>query len=118
MQSGCRLRRSRYNVRHQPQLPTVGLLRHHHRLTHRGMLTQHGFDLSELNAKAMYLHLVICPTQKRERPIRQVSHQIAGLVEPGPWFVVKGIGKKSLCRERWLIEISTRHAHPADVELP
>ena len=51
---------------------------------HSGVLAQYGFDLTELNAKATDLHLVIYPTEKRERLIREAADQVASFVEPEP----------------------------------
>src|SRR5262249_868620 len=73
-----------HQISHQPLVSRHILPHYHHHLLHSGVLRQHTLDLSQLNAEAPQLHLVIHPPQVLQHPISPVAHQIPPPLHPSP----------------------------------
>src|SRR5579885_2827670 len=88
------------------------------------MFTQHGLDLFQLDTEATDLHLMVDPTKKVKAATGQLlltflddkSCQIAGLIEPGPRFVAKGIGNKHLGSPLRIAQIPATDADSAEID--
>src|SRR4051812_34424499 len=82
------------------------------------MLAELGFDLAELDAKAADLHLIVVPTQKLERSVREPAADIARLVRARPGLRFERIRHEALGRQLGTIQIPARHRRSTDTELP
>src|SRR6185295_11444602 len=69
------------HIGHQALVAWPILPDHHYRLANLRALAQHQFDLAQLHPEAPDLDLMVETTQKLDRPIRQLTHQIAGPIE-------------------------------------
>ncbi len=85
-----------------------------HHLLDGGMFAQGGFDFTQLDPVAPDLDLVIDPPQELNGPIRQVSCQIAGIVEPGAGRLGKRIGDEALGRQSWPFVIPAHDPRTTD----
>ena len=93
----------------------------HHGLAHTGHGQQPRLDLAELDAEAPDLDLVVVATQELDGAVGQPAAQVAGAVHAGT-FVPGGqrerVADEALGGQLRPVEIATRHARPADVQLP
>src|SRR6202165_700719 len=105
-------------IGHQPLVPGRLLPHHHHRFPHSAMFPQPRFDLSQLNPISPDLHLIIVPSHKLDRPVRQPSPHISRPVHPRSRFLHKPILQKTLCCQLLTIQIPPRHSRSPDVQLP
>ena len=64
---------NRNDIRHQPPVSRTIFSREHYRLSDRGVLTEHCFDLAELNAKTANLDLIVDPAQKLDVAVGQIA---------------------------------------------
>src|SRR6188472_1576957 len=78
------------------------------------MAPQEGLDLSQLNAKASHLHLVVEPAQVLDCSVAQIARQVSGLIDAArsEW-----IGKEALRSQVRPVAISARDPFSADVKL-
>ncbi len=106
----------RYQVRHQQVVAIVFFVNRDQTLAHIGMSGQNRFDFTQLDAVPPDLDLVVKTPQKFNRPIRQVAHQVPGLVETRLRSRHKGIGHKGGGRALGIIQIATPHTNAADVQ--
>ena len=114
---GCRLFAMQHGIPHQPLL--AGLLifpRQHYRLFYRRVRSQGGFDLSQLNAEAAHLHLIVAAAQKLDVAVLPIARQIAGAVHARAGIVGKGILQEAFRRHLRLPAIAAAYARAADVE--
>ena len=82
------------------------------------MLSEHGFDLTQFDAMAANLDLVIDATQILDVPIAATSNKIPGPIQPLPFAIIEGMSDKSLRGEFAPIQITSRQTRPADIQLP
>ena len=87
------------------------------RLRDRRVLGQHCLDLTELDAVAADLHLVVGPAQEHQAPVRQPPHQVAGPVQPGTGRAER-IRHEPLRGQRRTAEVTARQPGTAQVQLP
>ncbi len=78
------------------------------------MLAEHGFDLSQLDAKAAQLHLAVEPAEELQAAIRQVADPVAGSIEARSRQIAVGVRHESLCRQLWLVEVAPSQTITAD----
>src|SRR5689334_1601544 len=86
-------------------------------LTHQRMRAENGFDLSQLNAKAAQLDLLIDASAVFDRAGRQVAGQIAGAIHPRATFGGERVGDESFGSSIRPAQITARQTVTADVEL-
>ena len=72
------------------------------------MPVQHGFNFSQLNAKAPDLDLEISPSQEIQIAIRQVACEVARSVESRARFAAEQVGDESLRRQLRLVLVASR----------
>src|ERR1043165_1735038 len=106
------LSRLRHHICHQPLLPFLSA-RHHHTLCHGCVSRQDRLDLSQLNAVASHLHLLICPSHILYPPIPNVSPHVSTAVVPLS-FHLHILLFSLLCSPH----IPPAHSSPSDVQLP
>src|SRR5688500_12890734 len=81
------------------------------------MLSKRRFDLTELDAKAANLHLVIDAANKLDVAIRAIAREIAGLVDTRSGVFAEGIGDEFLGTPIGAIQIPPREPATANVQL-
>ena len=81
------------------------------------MREQHRFDLTELDAVATYLHLVVPATEELQDAVGAVAGEVARLVEPGSGHGGKRIRDESLSGEIGTVEISACDTVTSDEQL-
>src|SRR5689334_260833 len=107
-----------YHVRDQP-LPARGVLaRHNYSLAHPGMLVQHILNLSEFYPKPTHLHLLVHSPEEVNLSTGNEARQITRLVETRAWHAAERVGDESLRSQCRLVQITSRQADAADVNLP
>src|SRR5690606_37462383 len=79
---------------------------------------EHGLELSELDAVAPHLHLMIGPPEDLELPVGAVAREIAGGVHPIAGRAAERIRHEPLGREAGAAEVAAREPGAAEVELP
>ena len=70
-----------------------------HRLLHRRMRRDAGFDLSQLDAKSTQFHLIITPSEKLDGTILPIPREIAGAIKTATRPFTKKIRHKALRRQ-------------------
>src|SRR5690242_16047675 len=80
------------------------------------MLSQGGFDLSQLDAEAADLHLFVGAAQKLELPIRPVTHQVSGSVESRSAAPAQVVRYESIRGQRRRAEVAAADTCAANVE--
>src|ERR1700754_316477 len=92
------------------------LLRHHDRFAHAIIPAQYTLDLSQLDAVASELDLMIRAAQKLQVPIFQISHLVAGPVQPLPFRAAETVGDEPLGSQLRSHPVTTCQSAAADVE--
>ena len=87
----------------------------HHNGLHAVTSPECRFDLSQLDAKAANLYLVINPPEKVEAAVRKLDSKIATLVDPGLRIAGKRIGQEVRLGKLVPMEVTEPHARSADV---
>ena len=72
----------RDDVGYQPLVAGAIFPHHDGGCAHRRVLAQHRLDLTQLDAEAAQLALLVQPAQELQVPIRSVARQVAGAVQP------------------------------------
>ena len=70
----------------------------------------------QLNSKSADLHLIIIAPQELDVFVRQIAHQVAGLVKSGSLVSAEWVGKKSFRRQLRAAMVAASHAHAPNVE--
>src|ERR1051325_10021354 len=78
---------------------------------------QHSFDLSELNPRSSYLHLMIHPPHILDVPIGQITSQVPAPIQPLSRLTAERIRDESLRRQSSPVQISTAQAFSSNVQL-
>src|SRR6185369_5208148 len=86
----------RYDIGHQPFLTGVILSRNNDCFSYCRMLLQCFLNLTQLDAKTSYLHLLVVATEVFDLSIRLVTCQVSGLVKSGASFAAQRMRKKLL----------------------
>ena len=95
-------------------------MRQHHRITHPGTGQQAGFDLTQFDAIATYLHLLVVAPQVFQRAVRRPARHIARAVETRQLRHLRvgmRIGDEALGGECGAPQITTRQACSGDMDL-
>src|SRR2546423_6501633 len=79
----CTVRQRR--IRNELLLARRGFSRDDCAGTYRGMRSERGLDLTELDAIAADLHLVVDPAQILEYAVGPPSREVTGLIKQGPF---------------------------------
>ena len=93
------------------------LLYGHCGFAHRWCFAKRFLDFVEFNAMPANFHLVIGPTQKGDRAIREIAGKVAGTIEAGCGIELEGIGNESFPAQVRPAMITLRHARSADMDL-
>src|SRR6266568_2496237 len=86
-----------------------------HSLVYSRILIQDRLDLSQFNTETTYLDLVVAASQKLNVAIRQITHQIASLVQAFPWLVAEGMGNKLFMSKFRTVEVATCQTRSANM---
>src|SRR6185295_11047873 len=78
---------------------------------------QGGLDLSQLDAIAAHLHLVVDAAQELDLAASQPAGQVARPVQPGSRYGREGVGNEPLRGQIRTAEVTTGEACPADQQL-
>jgi hypothetical protein len=109
------------DIGHQAPLavPPVGSIfaRHHDRLADSGERQQHGLDLSQLDAKAPDLDLVILSPQVLHIAIGEEAPEVPRPVEPRSGAAAGRVRNEPLCRQVRPAQIAARQPGATDREL-
>src|SRR5579875_2899848 len=111
------IRLFQHKIGHEPLIAGRILACDHYHLFNGRILRQRRLNLTQLNAHATYLYLVVNTAQVLNRAVRSVAGQITGLVEPRPRLRAKGIRNELLPGEFWPIEVAARQTNTADMQL-
>ena len=85
----ARARLRRRDVSHQTLPLRIILLRNNHAVLHSGMLMQHRFNLSRLDAEAADFYLIVDAAEKFDIAVVAIPRQVAGLVKARPRLVAE-----------------------------
>ena len=88
----------RNQIPDEPLLPRGLLPRLYNCLGNTIVAFQSGLNLSQLNAEAANLYLVVHASQKLQIAVRCPGHQITGAVKAASRVLPEWIGKKPFCR--------------------
>src|SRR5438132_201719 len=83
---------------------------HHHTLTHQRVLMQDCLDLTEFDAEAPQLDLLVDPTEELEVAVRQVADQVPGPVETSAGLVGEGMRDEALSGQFRAMEVAAGQA--------
>ena len=89
----------------------------HHRLLDRGVLGEHGFDLTQLDAKAADFHLVVDAAEKLDVAVGQIASQITGLVEAVLEIGTEWVGDELLRCEVRTIQVTPGQTVAANMQV-
>jgi len=81
---------------HKPLITRRIFAGKHNRLVDGGMLSEHGFDLAELDSKSADLDLIVDTTQIFQLPTRQPARQITTAINLSLGIVAKRMRNKAL----------------------
>ena len=70
-----------------------------------GMLSEHSFDLTQFDAKAADLDLVVDAAQVLDVPVGAPPNKIPGPIQPSPFTIIERMTDKSLRGEPAPIQI-------------
>ncbi len=82
------------------------------------MAVQGGFDLSQLDAEAAHLDLLVDPPQKLEIAVRPQAGQITGSVHPASGLLCERIGSELFCGQPGPVQVAARQARSRQPKLP
>src|SRR5207247_10639147 len=106
-----------HDIGYQALVPRRCFLHPHHAVAHLPMSPQHGFNLTQLNAKSPQLHLLVPAPHVFDIPIRQIPRQVSGPIETRPGCAAEGITNEPLRRQLGPIEIAARQTVTPDIQL-
>ncbi len=89
----------------------------HRGLLHSGLGQEDGLDLSQLDAEATELDLVVDAAEVLQVPIRQQAGEVASPIEAAPGLGAEGIREESLGGELWAVEIAASEARAGEMKL-
>ncbi len=101
-------------VSHQPLLARLVFAGQHNGCLQSRLLQELGFDLAHLNAQAAQLDLKIMAAYELDVAVGQVTGKITGFVDAP---VGKRVWQKSLGCQLGLVQVATRHAITAHIQL-
>src|SRR5207247_852735 len=102
---------------HQPPISIRIALRNDDGLSHAAVLVQGSLDLSELDAKAAYFHLLVAPPEEFQAPVREIPCKVPGLVESRPPTPAQRVADEPLRRQLALRVVAPGEADASDVQL-
>src|SRR5271166_5009010 len=85
---------------------------------HTRMSGQGRFDLSQFNAEASNLYLVIAASEELDVSIRKVARHIAGAIHPGIGILDEGIGNEPFCGAVRLLQVPRGDPIARNVQFP
>ena len=106
----------RHHVGHQPLLGRPVLPHHHHRLADVGVAGEDGLHLTQLDAKAPQLDLVVDPADEDQLALGVPAHQVAGAVHAAAGGA-EGAGHEALGAQSGPVQVAPGQTRPGDVEL-
>src|SRR5687768_16167863 len=89
----------------------------HDNLLHIRVLSEHRFDLAQLDAEATDLDLLIDACQILDVPIWQRAAQISRPIHACPRFRAEWVRKECLRREGWSVQVAARQTNACYAEL-
>src|ERR1700730_3437448 len=107
-----------YDVGNQIFVARRSFARYHYRLSYCWMLFEYRLNLTQFDAKASYLHLLIDTPQELNGPIREVTSQISCSVEACPSFGAEGVVDEAFGCQLWPVEIAPCQTSTADIQFP
>ena len=111
-----RLSLRRHHIGHQPPVPRRILTHDRHRLGHRRLIHQRRLDLSQLDAEAPQLHLMVDPAQELQLPVRAPANPVARPVHPLARFAER-TRHEPLRRQTRTVQITPRKTMTRYVKL-
>src|SRR5262245_55417756 len=106
-----------HDIGHQAFVTGVVLAPQHDTLTYGGVSCQHGLDLTEFDAEAAYLDLVIDAAQVLDGAIGQPPRHVASAIQSPSRCGREGIGDELLGSQRWPAEVAHADLYTADEQL-
>src|SRR5438552_18893400 len=89
---------------------------HHHTLTHQRVLMQDCLDLTEFDAEAAQLDLLVDPAEEFEVAVREVADQVSSPVETRAGLGREGVWDEALGGQFRTMEVAAGQAVAADAE--
>jgi hypothetical protein len=108
----------RHDVGHQAPVPGPVLAHRGNHLAHRRVLIEGGFDLSQLDAEAADLDLLVEPAQELDGAVGAEAGPVAGAVHHRPRPCGEGVRQVLARGQERSRGIAVREALAADVEIP
>src|ERR1043165_6736538 len=81
------------------------------------VLAQRRLDLSEFDAEAAHLHLLVSTTEKLDLPAREVTGRVARPVQTRARLRRERAWDERRRRQAWACEVTARHALPPAIQL-
>ncbi len=107
----------RHHVGHQSLAATAVFARHHHRALEAGVLPQRGLNLSQLDAEAAHLHLVVDAAQVLQRATGHPAHQVSRAVHACTGLGAEGVGQEALRRQVRPAQVAPGQSRARQVQL-
>src|SRR5262245_44949785 len=82
-----------------------------------GMLVEHSLNLTQLDAEAAQLHLIVEPPQVLDVPVTQIPAYITRPVQSCSWFRAVWMRNEALRCQSRLIQIATPYSLTTDTDL-
>src|SRR6185503_20612665 len=112
-----RCSRCAHQVRHQPLVSRHILAHHYHHISHFRVLTEHCFDLAQLDPEAPHLHLLVHSSQILQLSIVPVPHLVSSPVQPRASRGAKRVRHKPLRRLLRPSQIPARQPGSSHIQL-
>src|SRR4051794_33619747 len=98
------------DIGHQPLVARAILPSQHHAFPYGWVLLQHRFDLSQLDAIAAQLDLMIVPSQELDHTIGTVASQVACTVQVRARLVTERVRNEALGGQCRTIQVAASEA--------
>src|SRR6185312_187632 len=79
------------------------------------MLTEHSFDLAQLDAIAPDLHLLVQPSHKLEVAVGQIARQVSRPIKPRTGRTGEWMGQEALGGQLRSLMVAARQPHASDM---
>src|SRR6476661_4910935 len=99
----------RDNIRDQSPL-RASAMRDHHGIAHAALLPQSAFNLSQFDAEAPHLDLMVGASDKFKVAIGAIAYQVAAAVKAGTGRIAERMWNKFLGRDRGFSSIAARQS--------
>ncbi|PMQ07618.1 hypothetical protein PseAD21_27880 [Pseudomonas sp. AD21] len=104
-------------ISHQTQGFLTVAARQHHGFLDPGAVEQATLDFSQFDTETTDLHLVVIAPDAIELPRCQPARQVTGAIQQRTWPLAERITQELLGGQVRAVQITQRHALPADVQL-